>query len=639
MRPRIHRLCVTGLLAMHTLLLGWSAACHTPTIDEIGHLPAGLSHLLYGRFELYCVNPPLVRMVAALPVVLLEPRYDWKGFDPRPRARSAMVIGHDFIELNGRSTLRYFMYARWACLPFSLLGGWICLRWATALYGAHSGLVALSLWCVSPMILGHGALITPDVGAAACGATACFAYWRWLKSPTWKAAGVSGLLLGIAELAKSTWIILFVLWPLLWVMYRCSGSRERSRHRCGREAAQSAAILLLGLYVLNLGYLFEGSGRALKEYRFRSHVLAGETVGESGGESGDGNRFENQWLGAIPVPLPRYYLLGLDLQRTDFETGLWSYLGGEHRRGGWWYYYLYGLGVKVPLATWCLGIAAGTCGSWRIARMWHSRGSRSGLVGATDWRRPTVGDMDRLIPVIVAILLLFVVSSQTGFSHHLRYLLPAFPFAFVAISSLVATGSSVAAGSSLAAETIVSGQDLTSGGIMVARSATEAARSRFFPIRMALVWGLVGWASLSSLRVYPHSLSYFNESVGGPEQGGEHLNNSNLDWGQDLLFLQEWLESHPEARPMRLTFHGYYDPRTIGIDVTGQPVGLVPGWHAVSLHRLLSPNRRLAFFRRLQPVARVGYSIYVYRVTSDDVERLRTEVPLAELQSDPYPSA
>ncbi|MFG0334682.1 MAG: hypothetical protein ACF8TS_15100, partial [Maioricimonas sp. JB049] len=51
--------------------------------------------------------------------------------------------------------------------------------------------------------------------------------------------------------------------------------------------------------------------------------------------------------------------------------------------------------------------------------------------------------------------------------------------------------------------------------------------------------------TVSSLRVYPHQLAYFNELAGGPENGWRHLLGSNLDWGQDFLFLARWLDSIP----------------------------------------------------------------------------------------------
>ena len=68
---------------------------------------------------------------------------------------------------------------------------------------------------------------------------------------------------------------------------------------------------------------------------------------------------------------------------------------------------------------------------------------------------------------------------------------------------------------------------------------SKAARAFERKVRWTavLVGGAAAWAVASSLWVYPHSLSYFNEAAGGPAGGHNHLVDSNIDWGQDLLFL------------------------------------------------------------------------------------------------------
>ena len=88
--------------------------------------------------------------------------------------------------------------------------------------------------------------------------------------------------------------------------------------------------------VLNLGYGFEGSFRKLRDFQFVSDTFRGaESV-----SNGSGNRFADSWLGAVPVPVPKNYLLGMDVQKRDFENiGRPSYLRGEFRDRGWWYYY------------------------------------------------------------------------------------------------------------------------------------------------------------------------------------------------------------------------------------------------------------------------------------------------------------
>lgn len=58
------------------------------------------------------------------------------------------------------------------------------------------------------------------------------------------------------------------------------------------------------------------------------------------------------------------------------------------------------------------------------------------------------------------------------------------------------------------------------------------------PVLLAmLVTALGSWFIDSSLWIYPHSLSYFNESIGGPLSGPQHLLGSNVDWAQDDIYL------------------------------------------------------------------------------------------------------
>src|SRR5438128_1492611 len=89
---------VVALLLTHAGLLAYAATKHSPSIDEVAYLPAGVSHWKFGRFDLYRVNPPLVRMVAVIPVLLFErPEIDWSKYTNAPGARSEFVIGRDLI--------------------------------------------------------------------------------------------------------------------------------------------------------------------------------------------------------------------------------------------------------------------------------------------------------------------------------------------------------------------------------------------------------------------------------------------------------------------------------------------------------------------------------------------------------------
>jgi hypothetical protein len=197
------------------------------------------------------------------------------------------------------------------------------------------------------------------------------------------------------------------------------------------------------------------------------------------------------------------------------------------------------------------------------------------------------------------------VGSQTGFNHHARYVLPALPLLLIGTGKL---------------------------GRCFQRGPRLAA---------ALVAVLVLCSAVNSLLVWPHSLSYFNEAAGGPAAGADHLLDSNGDWGQDLLVLKRWLDAHPEEGPVYLAYYGTVDPRLVGIDFAPPPAPAAaadppPGLYAVSVNLLRGlpfdiPDGRggtvkarrggFAWLRGLRPVARVGYSLLVYRFPPDVPDR------------------
>ena len=147
------------------------------------------------------------------------------------------------------------------------------------------------------------------------------------------------------------------------------------------------------------------------------------------------------------------------------------------------------------------------------------------------------------------------------------------------------------------------------------------------------------FAAVSSLRIAPHQLAYFNEFVGGPEQGYRYLSNSNLDWGQDLKGVKTYMEK--ENLPIiYLSYFGTAPPSYYGIRYQYVPGAWPLEWPpptekvpteiqrkvlAISVSNLqdasnpYNPVFRWLWVRR--PIAKIGYSIFVYDLT-DDLEGL-----------------
>lgn len=647
--PRV-ALAVTLLLALHGALAVNSLLGENATVDEVAHLPAGVSYWQTGTFKLYHHNPPLVKLVAALPVVLSRPvtapLYETGAWKQDSHATFAEV----FALLNLADYLELFDRARLLMPLFSILGGLAVFAWSSRLFGRGGGLLSLTLWVLCPNVLAHGRLVTSDAAAAAIGAGATYLFWRYQKNPSWARAGLAGLALGLAELTKFSLILLYGFWPALAVARFLLERRwEGWPRRLAVGLAQFGAMVALSLAVIDAGYGFEGVGTPLGKFEFASGSLTkpvppGMARPRHKNELLDSawryrvNRFRGTALGALPVPLPRHYVLGFDEQKIETEgipryflkpglphddadrTGYAVYLDGQLRRGGWWYYYLATLAYKVPEGTWVLVLLAGVV-----------------LLASKRSRAPWADEVAVLgLPIGV----LGAMSLLTDICLGLRYILPIFPYVYIATGRLVPWAAGLAGGRRWAAMAVL-------GGSLAANAAAVAL-------------------------IHPDYLAYFNWASGGPDRGGEHLIDSNLDWGQDLVKLDRWFRANRPGRKVGLAYFGQINPSLLALrgggfewflpptlpgtatimegsdpsKMVGPAPRLTPGLYAVSASvvrglpwrfydsaSLRAPRAAwlaawnvgpdgFSYFRELTPIARVGHSIEVYELSTEDCAHL-----------------
>src|SRR5438105_857564 len=156
---------------IHLVLASTSLVDENPTIDEVIHLPAGISYWQRGTFRLYHHNPPLVKLIAALPVlgsgVITEPLYARSSWRQEPPNKAGFA--HEFALLNAEAYFTLFNRARLLMPWFSVVGGLVVFAWSSRLYGGPGGLLSLALWVFCPNILAHTRLVTTDSAATALG--------------------------------------------------------------------------------------------------------------------------------------------------------------------------------------------------------------------------------------------------------------------------------------------------------------------------------------------------------------------------------------------------------------------------------------------------------------------------------------
>ena len=156
--------------------------------------------------------------------------------------------------------------------------------------------------------------------------------------------------------------------------------------------------------------------------------------------------------------------------------------------------------------------------------------------------------------------------------------------------------------------------------LYVAAAATLASLSWRRAARFAMMGlGVLQIAECASIT--PHYLAFFNAASGGPGNGPRYLVDSNIDWGQDLKKLAAWLRAHGTHSAVVLYFGNAPMPY-YGIDAKPFPApDDERGWQtlddfaAVSvtpLYGVYVPPEMFARLRRIQPVAKAGWSMYVY---------------------------
>ncbi len=253
---------ITILLLIFAVLVVSSAVRKTITGDELAHLGAGYSYLHTGDFRLNHAHPPLLKELAAVPVMLLGGTFDPQNPDFLA-AREDRFGQHVFFE-SGMDVDTMLFLSRIPTLLLALGLALLIFRWAAALYGRAGGFFALALFAFAPSTLAHAGIFDMDMGAATLAFLATFQFVRYLRGPTLRKAALTGVALGLALAAKFTTLALLgllpTLWLITWLSKRAAGdtdARWQADFAAWRRWAGHALLMLaLAGLVISFTYLF-----------------------------------------------------------------------------------------------------------------------------------------------------------------------------------------------------------------------------------------------------------------------------------------------------------------------------------------------------------------------------------------------
>jgi hypothetical protein len=410
-------------------------------------------------------------------------------------------------------------------------------------------------------VLAHGALVTTDLGFALFFFLAVIAFERLQQRASVGRLLVAGLATAAAFATKFSAPILLPVFVLLGLRVALGDAPLAGRlARLGRLALQLSATGALALVGVWAGYGFRATLSPDPAVRAE---LAVPLASAHAGALDRAVAFAGR-AGLVPED----YARGL-LFVSEHSAARPTFLMGELRDRGFPQYFAVSFLLKTPLPLLLLIALA-------LARAPRLRRRDAALV----W-----------IPVVVYLAATATRGLQIGH----RHLLPIYPFLF-----------------------------------MAAGEAAAAVRAWREPKGAVIAAALALWYAGGTFVQHPHHLAYFNEIAGGSRNGWRLLVDSNLDWGQDLKRLAKWLQANP-APGLKLSYFGSADPAYYGIVSEALPGYTAP--HAPRITREIRPGDILAVsatnlqgvylepddralmerVRALRPLARVGFSIFVYR--------------------------
>jgi 4-amino-4-deoxy-L-arabinose transferase-like glycosyltransferase len=355
---------ITGVILLLLVLEGqllYSVRRESLTWDEGDHIFAGYMSLKHHDFGLNPEHPPLVKMVAALPLQnmsLREPQLQNRYFK-----NEAYLSGGDFIFQNDFETIIF--RARMAASIFALMVALLAFLTAREMFGTGAGFLALLLIVFEPNLLAHGALVTTDTGAACCLLASIYAFYRYVKSPSWGRVAVLGLAAGIFFITKHSAVLLPAMLILLAI------TELLRRRQVGDESRLRQALRLAGVVVIaaviTVGIMWAGYG-----FRYSARPAGQQinpplasTLTNLSPVEGKAVTFMARWK-----LLPESWLYGLADVRSVANT--WpSYIFGKVYAHGVWFYFPVAFVIKATLTTLIFlplivyAIATGKLRGWR----------------------------------------------------------------------------------------------------------------------------------------------------------------------------------------------------------------------------------------------------------------------------------
>lgn len=570
---------LAGILLFGVFLAGiFSLKDDSLTMDELAHLPAGYSYLTQKDARLNPEHPPLIKELAAFPLLFIKGiKFPSEIKDWKEDVNGQWGFGNYFLFKTGNPADKMIFYARIPMILVLILLGFYIFKWSKELFGNSAALLALFLFSFSPTFLAHGRLITTDVGAAIGVFIATYYFLKALKCSRKKNIIIAGIAFGIAQLLKFSTILLIPFFGFLGLVWWLTKSGT-----FWQTAKIIFLVFLIGFLLILPVYHYYTWNYPLQKQVSDTQIYFKNTA--------DFIKRPILWLSDKPIIRAyAYYFTGLSMIFQRVAGGNTTYFLGEISNRGWRYYFPIVYLIKEPLTFHIFTLIALFYSAWLIKKS----DRQNTLKRLKKWTKSHFSEF----AMLTFIGFYWIVSIKGNLNIGARHLLPVFPFTF----------------------------------ILVAGTIKKWLQPPLLKIKYPLLAILIFWQIFSVVRIYPHFLSYFNEIAGGPNLGYLYVADSNLDWGQDLKRLKNWVDDN-KIKKIYLDYFGGADPQYYlkekylawsGLKLEKElPKGsylavsatLLQGGRGKPVPGFDQASGYYHWLDKYKPLTKIGYSIFVYYI-------------------------
>lgn len=249
------------LLLVLVAEVGLSTRHESASWDEGDHIYSGYMNWKHGEYSLNPEHPPLVKLVATLPLLPLQlkvaPRED-RYFKSEAYFGGRELLFRNDPKYGGQYSADTLLFRiHMTVLVFAAALAVLLFLAGSEMFGSAAGLIAMAIFVFDPTILTNAPFVTTDMGAAFGFFASVYTFYRFVKVMVWQRALLCGLAVGLTLASKHSAVLLLPILLLLaagdiagrWKSGRIWPARYVKRMLTGMAAIAACALFLLwGVY-------------------------------------------------------------------------------------------------------------------------------------------------------------------------------------------------------------------------------------------------------------------------------------------------------------------------------------------------------------------------------------------------------